>query len=104
MEMNSISIKEALPIAEKHIADVVCGSERLKAYQFGPVYLRWETERYWVFSSASEQLIEEGYVPGAISACVDKADGHIWSIEEQSRYAQSFSPIQQVTQPESAVA
>jgi hypothetical protein len=92
MKHKNLTIAEALPIAERHIASVINNSERLREYEFSPVSFRREADRYWGFSAGSKQLQDEGYVPGAISACVDKVDGHIWSHKEQERYAQSISP------------
>jgi hypothetical protein len=104
MEQNNLTVKDAYAVAERAILEIIRNAEELQGYDFGPVKFRRENDRFWVFSAASEQLIEEGYVPGAVYACVDKVDGHIWSIEEQERYAQSLSPIKQVTRPESAAA
>ncbi len=104
MEDKTLTIAEALPIAERYIAEIIARSERLRKYEFGPVRFRREADGYWVFSAGSRQLQEEGRVPGAVSACVDKVDGHVWSLEEQERYAQSLSPIRQAATPDSAAA
>jgi hypothetical protein len=76
----------------------------LAGYEFNAVKYRREDDRYWVFSAASERLIEEGYVPGAVFACVDKADGHIWSDEEFERYAQPLNALKNLQQPEAVAA
>ena len=104
MEHKVLTIAEALPIAERHIAEVIARSERLRKYEFDPVCFRREADRYWVFSAGSRQLQEEGRVPGAVSACVDKVDGHVWSLEEQERYAQSLSAVRQAIALDSAAA
>lgn len=104
MDNKPLTIEDALQIAQREIASVIASSDRMEEYEFEPVRLRWEYDLFWVFSAGSKQLMDEGYVPGAISACVDKVDGHIWSIEEQERYAQSLSPIRPVAQPDSAAA
>lgn len=93
---------DALQIAEREISEVIRSSERLRRYEFEQVKLREEYDRFWVFSAGSKQLMDEGRVPGAVSACVDKVDGHIWSIKEQERYAQSLSPIPPPPRPVSA--
>lgn len=103
METKSLTIADALPLAEKHIAEVISSSARLRGYAFLPVHFWRETDRYWVFSSVSPQSQAEGRVPGAISACVDKHDGHIWSTKEQEQYAQSLSPIPPPARPVNAV-
>lgn len=104
MENRTLTVAEALPLAERHIAEVITRSKRLSHYEFLPVKFLRETARYWVFTSVSPQSQAEGYVPGAVSACVDKVDGHIWSIEEQERYAQSLSPFPSIQKPDSAAA
>lgn len=104
MENNPLTLIEALPLAQRHIAEVINRSERLRRYEFLPVEFWRETERYWVFSAVSPQSQAEGRVPGAVSVCVDKLDGHIWSVEEQERYAQSLSPYSSVQQPDAAAA
>ncbi len=103
MKDETLTIAEALPIAERHIATVIAGSARLSKYAFMPVRLRHETDRYWVFSAPSPQSQAEGRVPGAVSACVDKVDGHIWSTKEHERYAQSRSPFPPPPKPVNAV-
>lgn len=104
MEDEILTIEKALAIAEREIAAAISASERLSKYEFGPVRYRRETDRYWVFSAGSKQLMAEGRVPGAVSACIDKVDGHVWDTEEQVRYAQSLSPLRPVAQPDSAAA
>lgn len=102
MKRRNITINDAQIIAERAISEIIANAEELQGYEFGPVKFRRESDRFWVFSAASEKLIEEGYVPGAVFATVDKADGHVWSIKEQERYAQSLSPIPPPPRPVSA--
>lgn len=104
MEQQTLTIEQAQAIAEQAISDIIRYAEDLKGYHFNPVKFRRDNDRYWVFSAASEQLIEEGYVPGAVYACVDKADGHVWSTEEQDRYAQSLSATKRAARLDTAAA
>lgn len=99
-----MTIKDAQLIAERAIAEIIKTAVELQGYEFGAVSLRRENDRYWIFAAGSRQLIEEGYVPGAVFACIDKIDGHVWSTEEQVQYAQSLSPLRPVAQPDSAAA
>jgi hypothetical protein len=48
--------------------------------------LRSENERFWTFVCGSDQLFDEGYVPGAVYACVDKVDGHVWADAEVEQF------------------
>jgi hypothetical protein len=102
MESKKLTVDDALPIAERHIADVIANSKRLRRYEFGPVLYSRDNDRVWTFAAGSRQLQEEGYVPGAVFASIDKVDGHVWSNKEQERYAQSLSPIPPPPKPVNA--
>ncbi len=104
MEKRHPTINDALAVAEREILGIIKNAEELQGYEFGPVKFRRENERFWVFSAGSGQLFEEGYVPGAVYACIDKIDGHVWSLEEQERYAQSLSVIRQAAASDSIAA
>ncbi len=68
---------------------------RLAHYEFGPVVLESEGPGYWKFVCASEQMQDEGYIPGAIFLRVDKRDGHLWSELEIERYYEALAaPLQ----------
>ncbi len=86
MVATEITLEEALLLAEREIERQIAASPVLSGYQFSPVRLKGEDERSWVFVSGSEQLQDEGYVPGALYARVDKRDGHIWSPDELANY------------------
>jgi len=64
---------------------------RLAKYEFGPVVLDSENEVSWLFVSASEQLQDEGCIPGAIFVRVDKRDGHVWSESETEQYYEALA-------------
>ncbi len=82
MVMTNINLEEALALAEGEIARQIAASPALSGYEFSPVRLKREDERTWLFVSGSAALQDEGCVPGALYARVDKRDGHIWSQEE----------------------
>lgn len=77
---------KALQIAERHIREQLKVSEFLSRYEFGEVGLRSENERFWTFASGSEELFDQGIVPGAIYACVDKENGRVWSNEDVEQF------------------
>ena len=104
MEQQSINFADAQAIAERTIAEIIRMAPELTGYQFNAVKYRREDDLFWVFSAASAQLIEEGYVPGAVFACVDKMDGHIWSEEEHVRYAQKMNALRTIQQPDAVAA
>ena len=82
----ALTYTEALPIAERHIKAQIAGSAFLARHQFGTVGLQSENERFWTFVCGSAQLFEQGIVPGAVYACVDKADGRVWSEEKIEQF------------------
>jgi hypothetical protein len=86
MIQTELTIQIAKEIAEDHIKRVIRNSERLSHYEFGPTVFDRENEWTWTFVSGSKQLQEEGCVPGAVFAVVDKSDGHVWDSEEQERF------------------
>ena len=77
---------EAVAIAERHIKEQIADSRFLSQYQFGEVGLQSENERFWTFLCGSSQLFEQGIVPGAVYACVGKADGRLWSDDEVEQF------------------
>lgn len=85
----AITKDQAHRIAEAEVARLIQQSARLAGYQFQPLRLQSETERFWVFSAGSDQLQAAGFVPGAVRVSVDKEDGHVWSEQELERFYQA---------------
>ena len=81
---------QALEIAEKEI----CRLQKQSDYNdFSPVEFHNETESFWIYVSGSEAMIDDGIIPGAFFAVVDKSDGHIWTRSEQEKfYTQKSKP------------
>ena len=80
-----ITLEEAEKIAGQEIANTIKRSEQLKRYKFDGVRLMSDYGFVWHFASSSEELYNEGYVPGRISALIGK-DGRIWSDDEFEAY------------------
>jgi hypothetical protein len=79
-----ISKETAFSIAERDLL------ERQKSYptvEFDPLSFRREDVMWWEFCSVSPDWIEEGRIPGALLACVDKVDGHVWTKEDFEKFA-----------------
>lgn len=87
MEFFNVTKTEALEIANQEIQRLIVTSPDLSQYAFGEVGLLRENELTWTFAAGSEELIEQGYVPGAIIISIDKRDGHIWNREEVEKFA-----------------
>jgi hypothetical protein len=75
-----VSIDEALLLAQPVL--IQREATAFTGYQFGPVTLWREEARWWVIGAVSEQLLNEGHIPGGVSTVIDKLDGHIWTFEE----------------------
>jgi hypothetical protein len=81
-----LTIQQAQQIAQAAINQIVSNAASFSSYQFNPASLQYETEAYWTFAAASQELMRQGIVPGAIHVCVDKQDGHVWSSEELDHF------------------
>ena len=80
-----VTLKAAQQIAQAEVEDHRL-LPRLVRYRFGPVVLESDSDVYWKFVCASEQMQDEGYIPGAIFVRIDKRDGHVWSELETAQY------------------
>ena len=85
-EFMALTYTEGLQIAERHIRERISASDFLSRHQFGETGLQSENERFWTFVCGSDQLFDEGYVPGAVYACVDKVDGRLWNDDEIEQF------------------
>lgn len=81
-----MTLEFAHEIASAGIERKIRESDKLSKYEFSPIKFCYEDECSWTFAAGSEQLYDEGCIPGAIFASVDKKDGHIWSRDEQERF------------------
>lgn len=98
MEFQGVTKPEALEIARREIERLIGQSAELSQHSFGDVGFLRENELMWTFASGSEELIEQGFVPGAVIVSVDKTDGHIWSRDEMESYAHRHQQISRVAQ------
>ena len=99
----NITREQAQTIAERAIAQIIQTSPHLTNFLFTPVGWQRETDFYWVFAAACPELMRQGFVPGAVFACIDKQDGHVWSDEEFERLAEEYER-HQFSQPDKAAA
>ena len=74
---------QALEIAKNKIHKL---QDESNYNDFSPVELNGETESFWIYVSGSEAMIDDGIIPGAFFAVIDKTDGHIWTRSEQEKY------------------
>jgi hypothetical protein len=86
MTNRKLSLQQAQQIAQVAINRIISTAAAYASCQFNPASLQYETDVYWTFAAASQELRQQGIVPGAIHVCVDKRDGHIWSSEELDRF------------------
>lgn len=88
-----IHLAQAEKIAAQELRRLVTDSPQLGQYEFGEPYLRREEPSFWTFGMASQQLMDEGYAPGALFVSIGKQDGHIWSDEEVTQYYEQLSAV-----------
>lgn len=81
-----IDVDTALGLAEQAIT--VQQRTHFPKYMFGPIRLLSEEPMWWKFGAVSEELVQQGYIPGTIFACIDKLDGHVW---QSSEFQELFS-------------
>lgn len=102
MKKQFLTITMAQQIAEENIRRRISQSEKLAAYQFAPAVLESDGEYFWTFASGSEQLQQEGVVPGALHACVDKVDGHVWTNQEMEEFFSDKQPHKLIRREQAA--
>ena len=90
-----ITFSQAQEIAEREIRRVIAESPKLSQYEFGDIYVWHEEAQFWTFGAGSQQLMDEGWAPGAIFVSVDKVTGRIWSKEETGKYYEQIAATSQ---------
>jgi hypothetical protein len=93
MIATKLNVITAKTIATNEIVRVIKNSPLLSQYKFGDIKLKNENERFWTFSTSSDELFEQGFVPGALYVCVDKEDGHVLTDEEIESFYQDIADI-----------
>lgn len=83
--------KKAFDIAAKKIEELQNASNY---NDFSPVVLHTENDAFWIFVSGSDTMFNDGIVPGAFFAVVDKTDGHFWTRSEQENFYKQKSPAE----------
>jgi hypothetical protein len=86
-----VTVEEAFPIAERAIARLQ--AEHCPNVEFNPVRFLSEDAMWWVFKASSEELIEQGFIPGALFALVDKLDGHVWQPNELEQFGEEHERL-----------
>lgn len=99
-----LKLDTAKQIAEREIKQRIAASPIFSRYEFTPLIMQSETERFWVFVSSSEALFEDGVTPDAIYVCIDKTDGHLWSRMEQETFYTQQAIANHQSQPTARVA
>lgn len=83
-----ISKEAAFLIAERHLLEI---HQTIPNVTFDPVVFRRDDIMVWQFCSVSPEWIEQGRIPGALIASVDKIDGRIWDADDFGRYLNLIS-------------
>ena len=99
-----LTLAQGQKIAEDYIAEKIRQSEFLSRYQFSPILdMQSENAHFWTFMRGSEELGDEGIVPGAVYACVDKHTECVWTMDEVEAYYTAEAAARQA-KPDSVAA
>ena len=99
-----LTLAQGQKIAEYYIAEKIRQSEFLSRYEFSPLLgMQSENARFWTFMKGSAELVDEGIIPGAVYACVDKHTGRVWTMGEVEAYYTAEAAARQA-QPDSVAA
>lgn len=96
-----VTLSQAQEIAEVALQAKIQASEKLRQFTFEKSILVREYPPCWTFAAFSEEMGEAGYAPSGVFVYIDKADGHVWSIEEHHDY---FYAYEKKAQPERIAA
>ncbi len=84
-----LTIELAYPLAEKAIIEKQ--KKHFPNFKFESVKFFSEAAMWWEFGADSEEMIEQGHIPGGIRIRIDKLDGHVWTLEEEaSLYGEKY--------------
>lgn len=83
-------LEEAQSIARKEVEKVIDADPQLNRSEVDEIRLERETERAWTFTADIPKLINQGWLPGAITVFIDKKDGHVWTEEEQTSFHKTW--------------
>jgi hypothetical protein len=82
-----LTVEQALLTAENKCSEIIDERNKIKPpVIFSQTVFSREDAMWWTFASVSDELIEQGFVPGAVQVSVDKLDGHIWSADETEQW------------------
>ena len=82
-------LNEAINAARREVEKIIDADPQLTKSEVEEVRLERETETMWTFAADIPKLIDQGWVPGAITVLIDKRDGHVLSEEEQDEFHQN---------------
>lgn len=82
--MNELS--QAQIIAQQALATIISEDPNLTDAEVNELRLTKQNDQVWVFAASIPKLIEQGWVPGAITIFVDKKDGRVWTDQEQEEF------------------
>ena len=99
----ALTYTQGYEIAEQYIRNYVAQSPRLSRYHFGKVFMQSENHTFWTFLAGAAELMDEGVVPGAVYACVDKHTGRVWTMDEVEQYYTAEAAARHA-QPDSVAA
>ncbi len=85
-----LDLNQAENVARLEVAKIIEADPELSESEVKEIRLERENESVWTFTADIPKLINEGWVPGAITVLIDKNDGHVLTEEEQADFHQNW--------------
>jgi len=90
-----LTVEQAFAIARRNIEQRITHDKRLSRYAFSPVERipRFEHPTCWTFGAPSQQLQDEGFIPGVLFTSIDKWDGHVHQTREALELVEEWQEL-----------
>ena len=82
-------LNEAHEIARREVEKIIEADRELSKSEVEEVRLERENELVWTFTADIPKLINQGWLPGAITVLIDKNDGNVLTEEQQTNFHKS---------------
>ena len=85
-----VDLNEAENTARREVEKIIEADPQLSGLEVEEVRLERENEEVWTFTADIPKLINEGWLPGAITVLIDKNDGHVFTEAEQVSFHKNW--------------
>jgi hypothetical protein len=85
-----VDLNQAENTARREVEKIIEADPQLSRSEVEEVRLERENELVWTFTADIPKLINEGWLPGAITVLIDKNDGHVFTEAEQADFHKNW--------------